>query len=252
MRSNRSSRQRVESRAEGLPEWVYNLGLAVLACFFGIGPVVRAFAPSIDFGPIPLTPAYAMHESMTPEAIYAAEEAETLRDEAVARREQMIQKNMNRYGRSRLNRELAELIYDQAVAAKIDPDLAFGLVRAESGFKVRAKSHAGAIGLAQVMPNTARIFQRGITEEELYDPDTNLRIGFRYLRDLLDQYRNVDLALLAYNRGPGTLQKVMARGENPDNGYPDMVLAKVTEVERTPPVLRSPRTHSRSTERSAR
>ena len=79
------------------------------------------------------------------------------------------------------------------------------------------------------MPSTARYFAKGITREALYDESTNLRIGFRYLRTLIEKYNgNLELALLAYNRGPGTVDRVLKRGGNPDNGYPDMVLRDAT------------------------
>ncbi len=67
----------------------------------------------------------------------------------------------------------------------------------------------------------------GVTRKQLRDPDTNLRVGFKYLRYLMDKYDgNEKLALLAYNRGPGTVDKALKRGRNPDNGYADFVKGK--------------------------
>lgn len=122
---------------------------------------------------------------------------------------------------------LARQIHDAAVKNDIDPKIAFGLVKTESGFKNSATSHVGAIGLTQLMPATARWLKRGVTVSELRQPETNLNIGFRYLRDLIDKYDgNTTLALLAYNRGPGTVDRVLKRGGNPDNGYADMVFGR--------------------------
>jgi soluble lytic murein transglycosylase-like protein len=122
----------------------------------------------------------------------------------------------------RLPPDLTELIYDIAVQEGIDPDLAFRLVRVESGFNPRALSSVGAIGLAQVMVATARFYERGITAEGLYAPATNLRIGFRYLYDLLETYDgDLELALLAYNRGPGRVNELLGAGRDPRNGYSD-------------------------------
>ena len=60
----------------------------------------------------------------------------------------------------------------------------------------------------------------------LFDRALNLDLGFRYLRSLIDKYDgNVRLALLAYNRGPGTVDRILARGGDPDNGYADRVLS---------------------------
>ncbi|MFL5384164.1 MAG: lytic transglycosylase domain-containing protein [Longimicrobiaceae bacterium] len=124
---------------------------------------------------------------------------------------------------------LARQIHAAAVANRIDPKVAFGLVRTESGFKSSATSHVGAIGLTQLMPSTARWFQRGVTRSDLRNPEVNLRIGFRYLRELIDKYEgDTELALTAYNRGPGTVDRVLKRGGDPDNGYADMVLGRRT------------------------
>lgn len=134
-----------------------------------------------------------------------------------------IERAMQRYG---ISRDLAEDIYDHAVEADLDPSLAYGLVKTESNFDHRAVSNVGARGLTQLMPRTARWLMPGITTEDLYDREINLRLGFNYLRDLIDQYDgDVRLALLAYNRGPGTVDRVLARGGDPDNGYADMVLS---------------------------
>ncbi len=122
--------------------------------------------------------------------------------------------------------DLATTIVDIASAEGIDPELAFRLVKLESDFNPRAKSPVGAIGLTQVMPATARYYVKGITADGLYDPATNLRIGFRYLRGLVTEYGgDVSLALLVYNRGPVAVQKARAEGDNPSNGY-DRILTK--------------------------
>ena len=76
------------------------------------------------------------------------------------------------------------------------------------------------------MPNTARIFYPRLLNDDLFDAEINLRIGFRFLRDLLDQYDgDVALALLAYNRGPTRLRRLLDRGIDPRNGYASSVLA---------------------------
>jgi soluble lytic murein transglycosylase-like protein len=131
----------------------------------------------------------------------------------------------NAVGRYNIARDLAEDIYDIAAESGIDPAMAFGLVKTESTFNQRAVSGVGARGLTQVMPRTARWLMPGTKAEDLYDRQTNLRLGFRYLGQLIDRYRgDVKLALTAYNRGPGTVDRVLKRGGNPDNGYADKVL----------------------------
>lgn len=125
-----------------------------------------------------------------------------------------------------IDAELAEKIFDYAEKHDIEPDMAYGLVFTESTFRERAVSHVGARGLTQVMPRTAKWLDPDVQTRDLFDPDTNLELGFRYLRQLIDKYDgDVDKALTAYNRGPGTVDKILKRGGNPDNGYAEKVLA---------------------------
>lgn len=125
--------------------------------------------------------------------------------------------------------EMATNVFDAAVREGIDPELAFRLVRLESEFNARAVSRVGAIGLTQLMPSTAVQLERGATREQLFNPQVNLRIGFRYLRSLLDQYKgDVRLALLAYNRGEVAVWRDIKAGVNPGNGYDVSVLRGYT------------------------
>lgn len=125
----------------------------------------------------------------------------------------------------KIAKPLAHEIHQAAVANGISAKVAFGLVRAESAFRPRVTSPVGAVGLTQVMPATARWLEPGTTRKDLMEPSTNLRLGFKYLRSLIDEYNgNERLALTAFNRGPGTVNKLMKRGRNPDNGYADKVL----------------------------
>jgi transglycosylase-like protein with SLT domain len=135
-----------------------------------------------------------------------------------------IVENSSRFG---IPADLAERIEDIALAEGIDPGLAFGLVRVESEFKHNAVSPVGAVGYTQLMPSTARFYRPGIARTELFDRDTNLRIGFRFLNSLIEKYEgDVRLALLAYNRGPERVDELLRQGIDPDNGYPAAVLRK--------------------------
>ena len=128
--------------------------------------------------------------------------------------------------RYRISADLAASIYDIALAEGIEPELGFRLVRVESEFKERATSPVGAVGLTQVMPATAKYFVKNATREVLYDRDTNLRVGFRYLRTLIREYKgNVKIALLVYNRGPQAVETLQQLGVDPSNGY-DRVVTK--------------------------
>ena len=99
--------------------------------------------------------------------------------------------------------DVAAQIYDAALAEGIHPSLGYQLVKVESRFKARARSSTGALGYAQVTRRTARAYAPNITERELFDPEINLRIGFRILKTLLAQFdHDLELALRAYNLGP--------------------------------------------------
>ena len=120
--------------------------------------------------------------------------------------------------------KLAGQIYDAAQREGIDPDLAFRVVKIESDFKEGAVSPVGAVGLTQLMPATARDYEKNVTREQLFEPERNLRIGFRYLRGLVGEYKDVKLALLVYNRGPAAVQHAKAAGLDPSNGYEHVVM----------------------------
>jgi soluble lytic murein transglycosylase-like protein len=124
----------------------------------------------------------------------------------------------------RVKPDLARRIFDAATTAGIEPELAFRLVRVESVFDPRAVSPAGALGLTQLMLGTAREFEPNVTREQLLDPDVNLRIGLKYLRGLIRDYKgDLKLALLVYNRGPVAVQKSISMGRSPANGYESLI-----------------------------
>lgn len=128
----------------------------------------------------------------------------------------------------RVPSDLAAAIYDIALAEGIHPSLGFQLVKVESRFRPDARSVRGAIGYTQLRLKTARGYDSTVTERDLLDRDTNLRLGFRYMKDLLARFdQDLSLALLAYNRGPTRVSEIVTRGEDPGNGYDTAVLKGV-------------------------
>ncbi len=127
--------------------------------------------------------------------------------------------------------DLAEDIYDIALSEGIDPALGFQLVKIESGFKGSARSSMDAYGYTQLQLPTARFYDPDVTVKGLYERETNLRIGFRFLRDLLEQFdHDMELALVAYNRGPGRVAGILAKGGDPANGYAEAVMEGYTPL----------------------
>ena len=84
----------------------------------------------------------------------------------------------------------------------VPENLFLRLVQQESGFNPHARSHKGAIGLAQLMPGTARVLR-----VDPHDPKQNLEGGARYLKQMYKKFGNWRLALAAYNAGPGAVEK---------------------------------------------
>jgi soluble lytic murein transglycosylase-like protein len=95
----------------------------------------------------------------------------------------------------------------------IDAMLVRAVIQVESGYEPRARSRSGAMGLMQLMPQTAK--QYGVTARRLYDPRANIEAGIKHLKSLLD-HLPLHLALAAYNAGEGAVQRF--RGVPP---YPE-------------------------------
>lgn len=136
-----------------------------------------------------------------------------------------LERILEKAGEHRIPVDLAAQIYDISASEGLDADLAFSLVQVESNFRPSAVSSAGAVGLTQVMPSTASWLEPGIGYRELFEGGTNLRLGFRYLRQLTTQYKgDLRLALLAYNRGPTRVDSIRSAGGDPGNGYATAVM----------------------------
>ncbi len=101
------------------------------------------------------------------------------------------------------------IIDKQGSANGVDPILVLSLIKQESAFDRDASSGVGASGYMQLMPFTASDIEADVERRDLLEAETNIRIGTKYLKKLIDRYKgNVALALAAYNAGPGCVQKM--------------------------------------------
>ena len=122
------------------------------------------------------------------------------------------------YLRSRYPLEYENVIRAHAADRGLDPAFVAAVVYSESRFDPNARSYAGAVGLMQVLPETAEFIARKtggteFVEADLRDPDINVRYGtwlLRYLRDLYDG--DLELALAAYHAGPASVDRWLAEG----------------------------------------
>ena len=131
-------------------------------------------------------------------------------------------------GESQIQKQLHPLRYSEieereAQAYELDPYLVYAVILAESNFDAQAVSHAGAMGLMQLMPATYEWLagQDGKTEttqEELLQPEINVKYGCKFLAILLQRYEQIALAVAAYNAGPGNVDSWLENTEYAPDG----------------------------------
>ena len=102
----------------------------------------------------------------------------------------------------------------------VDENLIFAVIKAESNFQEDAVSHKDALGLMQIMKETAEDVARKYnieidfnnSEREILNVQNNIKIGTKYLAVLLEKYKNIEVAVAAYNAGIGTVDNWIEKG----------------------------------------
>lgn len=102
----------------------------------------------------------------------------------------------------------------------VDENLVFAVIKAESNFQEDAVSHKDALGLMQIMKETAEDVARKYnieidfnnSEREILNVQNNIKIGTKYLAVLLEKYKNIEVAVAAYNAGIGTVDNWIEKG----------------------------------------
>lgn len=109
-----------------------------------------------------------------------------------------------------------EYIQKYSEQNNLDEHLVTAIIKTESSFNPNAHSHADAIGLMQILPETGKWIANRLGEEfkedNLLDPETNIRYGTYYFKYLFDLFKSVDYAILAYNGGPTSVQNWIDQG----------------------------------------
>ena len=117
-------------------------------------------------------------------------------------------------------KQYSEYVTKYANEYNIDENLIYAVIKAESNFKNDAKSSKDAMGLMQLMKDTAKEVSQKINlqidddkiEQKLLDVEININLGTKYLSDLIDRYQNIELAVTAYNAGIGTVNNWIEKG----------------------------------------
>lgn len=120
-----------------------------------------------------------------------------------------------------LARTVAAHVHRYAELHGRDANLVLAIIAVESRFDPKATSSVGAVGLMQVMPQWKKVL--GITGD-LTDPETSIKSGLQILGFYTEMYRDLGMALTAYNRGPGQVDLALRKGKDPGNGYAPLVL----------------------------
>jgi soluble lytic murein transglycosylase len=154
-------------------------------------------------------------------ALYLAQARVAFAQEKYARATVLLTRAYPSYWRYRLEdlpREAWEIMYPklywdlivrESRKHNLDPYLVAGLIRQESRFESEAVSSAGALGLMQLMPGTARVLEgRRVSRHRAFDPETNIRLGTVYLAQLLARFGgNVEKAVAGYNAGGARVEE---------------------------------------------
>jgi hypothetical protein len=120
-----------------------------------------------------------------------------------------------------LARRIAASVQAECTVFQQDPNLVLAIMAIESDFNPRAVSNQGAVGLMQVMPHWRKV----LALPDLTEPEVSIRAGIQILGYYQQMYRDLDVAVTAYNRGPGPVDAALVHNADPSNGYAARVLS---------------------------
>jgi len=133
--------------------------------------------------------------------------------------------------------DLAYTIAKESKQHQIDPYLILAMIKTESSFRIKVVSYKGAVGLMQLLPDTAYYISDKRSDlnlnkrNELFDPVANIRVGINYFAYLKDKFNgNEKYAIMAYNFGPTNLKKYLSRNYSLPSFYYNRVMANYKNI----------------------
>jgi soluble lytic murein transglycosylase-like protein len=182
-----------------------------------VGVAAQCGLVGVVFLPALLVAKYPVAVPAQSEALHvAAQTVETRRPEDLTKIYTIVRNN--RPGISDKEAwKVSTAILDECAKRNLDPMLVLAVIKIESNFRNRVESPMGARGIMQIMPETGKFLSQELLRvdgfgygtfiaDQLYDPIVNIKLGVYYLDGLKRQFRNLQLALLAYNLGPGEIR----------------------------------------------
>jgi soluble lytic murein transglycosylase-like protein len=144
--------------------------------------------------------------------------------------------------------DMADVIREECIKHNLDPILVLALIQVESGFQFNVVSPMGARGIMQIMPDVAQGLAqesglrpqsdtRRFRPEFLDDPLFNIKLGVYYLHDLKKSFRDVNIALIAYNLGPTEVRNRLDNNREFPDEYATTVLSTYQRLKKTKPPL---------------
>jgi len=141
---------------------------------------------------------------------------------------------------------VSEVILEESAKRHLDPMMVLAVIQVESGFQYSTVSPMGARGIMQIMPETGKFLTETLRDEyglhpasfrpeSLDDPLLNIRLGVYYLHDLTKQFRSLNLALLAYNAGPGEIQNRLENNIAFSDAYATLVFDAYHSIKKSTP-----------------
>lgn len=155
----------------------------------------------------------------------------TVRKEQITKRITQHLKNGNISIEDGTARMIARIVYEESAHYGLDYRLVLALMKIESNFQDDAVSSKGARGLLQVKPSVAKFIAQdaGIKwdgHKTLDEPGSNIKIGIHFFSQLIKDFKNINLALKAYNMGPTKVKELSSENTQTTRGFPGLVMSE--------------------------